>query len=372
VLNDGSLSARGARITGNTASSAGAGIYNAATLSVVGGRVAGNMVGGSGAGGGIDNADGATLSARNVTISANSAYEGGGIFNLGSIGTLASSTFSANDASIGGGLYNSATVTSAYDLTFSGNTAAVTGGALYNFGTLTALRVSTFSGDTAPADSGGEIANIGTLDVAGSIFAASGGSDCASSGGTFTDSGFNLGSDGTCPFSGTSNPSSTIASFLAPLADNGGPTETVALKAGANPAIGGITSSCSSVDGGYGFDQRGVPRPDTCDIGSFQTIATTTVVSASATSVPAGTKINLYGTVTPISTLDGAAPGKVAFYLNGGTNPIGMGTLRGGNPNLAIFTVALPVGMNMITAKYLGATGFGPSASSNSVMVMVS
>ena len=181
-----------------------------------------------------------------------------------------------------------------------------------------------------------------------------------------------MGSDGTCPFTaGTSNASSTIAGFLAPLANNGGPTETVALEAGANPAIGGITSGCSSVDGGYGFDQRGVPRPDTCDIGSFQTIPTTTVVSASATSVASGTKVNLYATVTPRSTLDGAAPGKAAFYLNGGSTPIGMGTMRGGNPNLAIFTVALPTGTNVITAKYLGATGFSPSTSSNSVTVNV-
>ena len=45
--------------------------------------------------------------------------------------------------------------------------------------------------------------------------------------------------------------------------------------------------------------------------------------------------------------------------------------MRGGNPNLAIFTVALPAGTNVITAKYLGATGFAASSSTNSVTVKV-
>jgi hypothetical protein len=316
---------------------------------------------------------GATISRLwNVSISDNSAVSGGGLVNVGTITTLANSTFSANTASGGGGLFNVGTITSAYDLTFSANDAAEFGGGIDNSGTIASLRVSTLSGDTAGGVGGGEISNDGSLDVAGSIFAAgASGGDCS---GTITDSGFNLGSDGSCPFTATtSNPSSTVKGFLAPLADNGGPTKTVALLPGANPAIGGITSppGCSSVDAGYNFDQRGVPRPDTCDIGAFQTMPTTTVVSASATSVASGTKINLYATVTPATTVDGSAPGEAAFFLNGGTSPIGMGAMRGGNPNLAIFTVALPAGTNVITAKYLGGPGFAASTSSNSVTVNV-
>jgi hypothetical protein len=49
---------------------------------------------------------------------------------------------------------------------------------------------------------------------------------------------------------------------LGPLADNGGPTKTMALLAG-SPAIGG-GAGCPSTD------QRGEPRKGACDIGAYQ------------------------------------------------------------------------------------------------------
>jgi hypothetical protein len=50
--------------------------------------------------------------------------------------------------------------------------------------------------------------------------------------------------------------------LLDPLADNGGPTETMALRAG-SPAID-LGSGCPP------RDQRGVPRAGVCDSGAYE------------------------------------------------------------------------------------------------------
>jgi hypothetical protein len=50
--------------------------------------------------------------------------------------------------------------------------------------------------------------------------------------------------------------------MLSPLADNGGPTETMALPTG-SPAID-VAVTCD------GYDQRGTPRAAPCDSGAFE------------------------------------------------------------------------------------------------------
>jgi hypothetical protein len=57
--------------------------------------------------------------------------------------------------------------------------------------------------------------------------------------------------------------------LLASLADNGGPTQTMALPPN-SPAIN--TGSCLDLDGQFVlFDQRGFPRPPVnCDVGAFE------------------------------------------------------------------------------------------------------
>ena len=79
------------------------------------------------------------------------------------------------------------------------------------------------------------------------------------------DSNYNLLSDDSCNISG---PTILIddSAHLGPLADNGGPTLTHALKNN-SLAIKGSPKCCCTVS-----DQRGVVRPsDICDIGAFQT-----------------------------------------------------------------------------------------------------
>jgi hypothetical protein len=91
---------------------------------------------------------------------------------------------------------------------------------------------------------------------------AANGPDC----GTPTPSGgHNLEGGTSCDFTVGGDLQNTDP-LLGPLADNGGPTKTLALLQG-SPAIGaGSNATCPSTD------QRGVPRPQgaNCDIGAFE------------------------------------------------------------------------------------------------------
>ena len=83
----------------------------------------------------------------------------------------------------------------------------------------------------------------------------------------------------------------TLADILvaAGLADNGGPTQTIALALVAgNPAIDLGTGAGCAAPPVNGLDQRGLPRPAACDIGAYEaqppTVAAHANVSAPATS----------------------------------------------------------------------------------------
>jgi CSLREA domain-containing protein len=75
---------------------------------------------------------------------------------------------------------------------------------------------------------------------------------------------------------------------LGSLADNGGPTQTVALQAGS--AAIGQGAGCAATD------QRGVARPAKCDIGAYE-LSAPTVTTGQATGVGQSTA-TLHGTVT--------------------------------------------------------------------------
>jgi hypothetical protein len=108
--------------------------------------------------------------------------------------------------------------------------------------------------------------------------------DCGNYG-TITDQGYNLDSDHSCFTAATSlhaNPQ------LSALANNGGPTQTMALQQG-SPAIDAVplAASCPVTD------QRGVIRPDngetTCDIGAYEFVDDTDL---SLTNLPANITVN--------------------------------------------------------------------------------
>ena len=224
-----------------------------------------NGTAGSG-GGGIYN--GGTLEVTNSTFSGNSAYLGGG--GISSSGTLevTNSIFSGNTAAWGGGISSNGrgTVTNS---TFSGNSAGE-GGGIDNTGTLTVTN-STFSGNSA--DLGGGISNGGILTVTltNTIVANSTGGNCLG----VTDGGHNLDDGGTCFFSMANGSLSDANPNLDPegLADNGGPTQTIALRPG-SPAINAGSEAVCAASPVNNLDQRGYGRPGagatSCSIGAYE------------------------------------------------------------------------------------------------------
>ncbi|MEW5860144.1 MAG: filamentous hemagglutinin N-terminal domain-containing protein [Cyanobacteriota bacterium] len=143
----------------------GGGIYNSGTVKVSNSTLSGNTaVGIYGGGGGIYNSG--TVKVSNSTLSGNTAsYYGGGIYNSGTL-DVSNSTLSGNTVSnYGGGIYNYGTV-KVSNSTLSGNTASNYGGGIFNEGTVKVSN-STLSGNTA-SNYGGGIFNEGTLDVSNS------------------------------------------------------------------------------------------------------------------------------------------------------------------------------------------------------------
>jgi len=248
IYNTGTLTVTNSTFSGNSGN--GGGILNSGTLTVADSTFSGN----TGNGAGIYNE--ATLMVTNSTFSGNSSLGWGtGILNSG-MAKVANSTFSNNSAYTGGGIYNEDILT-VTNSTFSGNSAGY-GGGIANEGMLTVTN-STFSGNGA-TNSGGGIRNIGTLNYTNTIIADStSGGDCVNSStiGTNTN---NLVEDGSCSASLSGDPN------LGPLADNGGPTRTMAIAPSSLAYNAGDNASCAATD------QRGIPRPQGggCDIGAFE------------------------------------------------------------------------------------------------------
>jgi hypothetical protein len=183
-----------------------------------------NYPGGHGQGGAIFNVS--QVNMTNCTIALNFARGGN-----------SSSSAGVPGLGWGGGVYNSNGVFTAVNVTIASN-AAVAG---TNFFTNSGI------------SKGANIAiTNGTLAFRNSLLAYPGTNDNAW--GTITDGGFNMSSDGSANFnSGTSF--NFTDPLLGPLADNGGPTVTMALSLN-SPAVDFGTSV-----GAPQTDQRGFPRP---------------------------------------------------------------------------------------------------------------
>jgi CSLREA domain-containing protein len=225
-----------------------------------------------------------TLTMSDLTVRRGTNMGGGGVLNTGTT-VLERVTLEGNSAGEGGGVVNFGTFT-ARNVTFSGNEAMADGGGLKNEGTATLSNV-TFSGNVADSDAngsgngGGIFVDTGTATVSNTILGdnrdQSPGADpkhpdCS---GTLTSGGYNLieSLEG-CTIAGVTTGNITGKNpQLFPLADNGGPTPTHALRKGSdavdagNPATPGSGgSACETTD------QRGTKRPQgpRCDIGSFE------------------------------------------------------------------------------------------------------
>ncbi len=246
----------------------------------------------------IEVASGSDLQLSDVTLRGGKTPGGnmGGALkiNPGANVTISNATFSDNEAtnSSGGAIAASGTV-SMINVTLSGNTAG--NAALYVLdGTANLTHVSVIantatisnspagifvvetSGEVTAEGSGEAIVNLTNTLLAGNI--GDDGNcraDSEPSAADIVTHGHNLSDDDTCSTyldgTGDQNNVTDAMTYIGPLANNGGPTETHALLAGST-AIDGVGDGYCSLS----EDQRGEPRPsDTdspalCDIGAFE------------------------------------------------------------------------------------------------------
>src|SRR5579872_1178722 len=270
----------------------------------------------------------ATITGLTIENGSGSSFSfGGGILNEGIL-TATDDYFLGNDANFGGAIANcpsgtqscsfsegtigrlaprvAEVSTTVNDDTFSENTAG-SGGAIFNFGGLSATNDTFWSNN---AEGAGGIQNEGGLDVTNatfvnnsfegidndsghgavatltnSLFAMNGSGSSNCGGGGFVDGGYNVEDENTCEFGSTSlylgngdfsGLNTTEADGLifgstpATLADNDGPTETVAIPPttddnSVSVAAFFVQSGCPDED------QRGVIRPtQQCSAGAFQ------------------------------------------------------------------------------------------------------
>ncbi len=225
------------------------------------------------------------------------------------------STFRTNAAQFGGAVM-SYSVAISYASTFEGNTADIAGGAIMSFDAVNVSN-STFVNNQSDAVSGygGAVASSsgsvfqstflnnsaaygqsmaatdGTIYLRGNIFAGPGAQpQLATEGGTLEDVGANLFTTTQAAETALSSvqPTSifsltTLALFDgATLADNGGPTQTVALY-GASPALSAVPADPDSMT----EDQRGVARPAVSDAGAYEYDGPVAVLAATG-SEPTG------------------------------------------------------------------------------------
>ncbi|HUD17233.1 MAG TPA: choice-of-anchor Q domain-containing protein, partial [Acidimicrobiales bacterium] len=364
------LTVTSSTVTANNADTGG-GISNAGTLTVTGTTLSGNTAtAASGVGGGgIDNVSGATTTLTDSTVSGNSAVSGAGLYNSGTT-FVTDSTVSGNMGDLGGGdgggIDNESSLNLS-DSTLSGNSSSA-GGGLYN-GSLAVLDDSTVSGNSvtaanSPPGSGSGILNdAGSTALAGDIVATPGGAPAGGEcfGGGFYDGGYNVDDDGSCGLHASTSvsDSASIDSYLGPLADNGGPTQTVALTAGTvsspNPAQAVIPASFVSPYGGGRAscsqpDQRGVARSAPCDMGSFalSTPTAPTITSATSGTFTVGTagsfEVTASGSPAPTFSETGVLPDGVTLAgdgllsgtpdpTTGGSYPITIGATNGVSPD---------------------------------------
>jgi hypothetical protein len=347
ILNEGTLILRRVIVRDNqTFGSDGGGVFApSATVATrvfdsvilentAGGAGSGNL-GGRGGGIGIE---GGIVEIARSDIRANDANEdtvaninGGGVYieSTGQPATITDSLIRGNHANQGSGgglVYLEAASEGSLivrDTTISGNDADTCGAGVHGLGTNFTILNSTISGNQAD-NSGGGLCVGGPLEIDHSTIAANSGGNsdglrstgiltitvtgsildnvdqdqnCVEDNpGTIASGGSNIDSGTSCGFPpGQSN----IAPALRPLADNGGPTLTQALRPG-SPAIGDAAPGTAPPT-----DQRGAPRNDP-DVGAYELTRCGSVV------------VNRVGTATK-EKLSGTG-GRDGFLLLGGND----------------------------------------------------
>lgn len=264
IFNEGTMTLTDSSVTGSTARgcvsellgpcSAGGGVLNVGTLDIVRATVADNQA--ATFGGGVRNDS--TISIRDTTISGNRANRGAGFTNIEEVMTgtsnvvaeVTNATIVDNEGRDGGGVYNEAADMVIASSTIANN-AAEQGEALF-------------------------VSSTGTVTIRNTIAAGNCRIPLAFEMGELISDGGNIESPGdTCGLEASTDQVGVGASSLAlgSLADNGGPTATLALEAGSVALDTVPVSACEDAAGEtLTEDQRGVARPQgaECDAGAFE------------------------------------------------------------------------------------------------------
>ncbi len=269
IFNDGGfVTVRNSHIFNNYAIWMGGGIANGnetynGEVTIINSLIEANSTGISGGGGGF-NLYNHTFTVRDSTIIDNTSYSGAGLYNEG-VMVVTGTTMKGNSATNhGGGIFNYGNASIA-NSTFTQNNADFWGSGIFNFGVMTVYN-STLAGNTG-SHTFFNYQSSAVLSIANTIIVGSGGSwGCMNNGGTISYHANNL-----FDVAWYCGDFSSADPLLNPLADNGGPTQTMSLKDGSPAIDAGNDDICSGVLTG-GVDQRGAPRPagDHCDIGAFE------------------------------------------------------------------------------------------------------
>jgi len=261
-------------LSGGASTSGGGAILNAAggTVNVSYCTFTGNTATGTNGGGAILNNGTLTVTASSFglpTGGGNTGASGGAIANLASgnlmvtQSTFANNTVNGNPGS-GGAIYNLGAMGVVNSTFFANGSSTAFGGNIYsNTATTVAVSSSTITNGIGTLGANLYNAGSGGFDLTDSIVANVSSTPLTPPNcfGTITDGTGNLtwpNGDNSCGTKGIGNPN------LGPLANNSGPTATMALMAG-SAAIENSPASCPT------GDQRGVLRPAyPCDTGAYE------------------------------------------------------------------------------------------------------
>ncbi|BDV44551.1 fibronectin type III [Geotalea uraniireducens] len=213
-----------------------------------------------------DNAT-ATTAISGCVFSGNSATATGGAISAAGTITVSDTLFRNNSAASGGAIATGATL-SLTNVTISDNSATAQGGGIANSGGAATLVNVTVANNNATTLGGGIAVAGGTLAIKNSIVAGNSAATGPDIAGTVTSQGYNLIQDSAgATITGDSTGNLTGQDpLLGTLADNGGPTMTMALLNN-SPAI-----DAGDCTGAPTADQRGLSRPQngSCDMGAYE------------------------------------------------------------------------------------------------------
>jgi len=232
-------------ILNNTSASAAGGAYGTQGMNIAGSTISGNIAS-NGSGGGLYTnpaSVGTNIAITGSTIDSNTAHGNGGGVRGGGVG-IENSTLTGNVASGTGGGVQAGDLMTNYATIAQNQSTGAGGGA--NFDSSADMDATIVYGNTSGSSAPDDVATAGTAAITGK-FDIIGVSSAAVPSGT-----------------------STCDPQLGSLADNGGPTMTMALPAG-SCAIDAADSTVSAAT-----DQRGFPRPfgsttpAIADIGAYE------------------------------------------------------------------------------------------------------